>query len=425
MSQQGTPYRGPAARAPHDWAQALATVAGGLVALIATAALGVWAAGADELPGNAFPRVVAAVVVLAVGGTVDVSADAGILGDARTGLAVLPLSVTLAGALALSAGFLRRLRHRAVLSPRELAARAARIAVLWALALIALASFARQSFALTPDGALQDIGELLGASPRAGFRADVPLTVLFGLLWLAGLLLLTLAVSRRAPLPAALIRYQEPVRPVAHAMVVLLLVCVGAGVIAGLVVAATRGRPAETFAVILLGLPNLVWLALTLGMGATWDGAVRGPFGLPVPELLERVLRTPEGGVLNLGTLSERDGRVWWLLAGAALLLLGAAFLAAVRSPARTRLWQHAVRTAVALVVTVLTICLVVRVQAHYGLSLFGVGDLGGELSAEVSLSPRLWTALGLAALWGLVTGCLGALLARPVHRRGEVEERS
>ncbi len=45
----------------------------------------------------------------------------------------------------------------------------------------------------------------------------------------------------------------------------------------------TRGHPAETAAVLLLGLPNLVWLALTLGLGASWEGKVEGPSGCPCP----------------------------------------------------------------------------------------------------------------------------------------------
>ena len=85
------------------------------------------------------------------------------------------------------------------------------------------------------------------------------------------------------------------------------------------------------------------------------------------------------------------------------------------------RPWQHAVHMAVALTLTVLTICLVARISAHYGLSLLGIGDLGGGLAGEVTLRPHLWTALGLAVLWGLIAGFLGSLLALRVRRRGEV----
>jgi hypothetical protein len=81
------------------------------------------------------------------------------------------------------------------------------------------------------------------------------------------------------------------------------------------------------------------------------------------------------------------------------------------------------VHLAVALAVTVLLICLVCRISAHYGLSLLGIGDLGGGLSGELFLRPQLWQAVGLGALWGLVAGFLGGLLARPVRRRGEVGE--
>jgi hypothetical protein len=76
---------------------------------------------------------------------------------------------------------------------------------------------------------------------------------------------------------------------------------------------------------------------------------------------------------------------------------------------------------AVALVLTVLMICLVARLSAHYGLSVLGIGDLGGDLNGELSLRPRLWSALGLALAWGLVTGFLGGVLAKRVRRRGEV----
>ncbi|WP_406264372.1 streptophobe family protein [Streptomyces sp. NBC_00191] len=422
MSFQETGRRSRTTRASPGWGDALVAVLAGVIALFATAALGLWAAGAADLPGNAFWSVAAAVVVMAVGGSVELSGDAGFIADTQADLSVLPLSVTLAGALVIAAGFLRPLRNRAVAGTRELVGWAARLAVLWALALIGLAALARHTFDIPlGEGTVGDIGDLLDASPQVGFRADIPLTLVLGLVWLAGLLVLALLVSRKAPLPARLVRFQESVRPAAFAMVVLLLAYVVVGVVIGLVVAATRGHAAETFAVILLGLPNLVWLALTLGLGASWEGRVEGPFGLPMPQVLDSVLRTPEDSTLNVGSLADYDERAWWLVVVAAVLVLGAAFVMAVRSPARMRAWQHAVHMAVGLTLTVLTICLVVPVDARYGLSLLGIGDLAGGLSGVVTLKPQLWAALGLAVLWGLVTGFLGSLLASHVHRRGEV----
>ncbi|MFE6985162.1 streptophobe family protein [Streptomyces griseus] len=412
------------APAPHGWRHALLAVLTGVLAMVVTAALGLWAAGAAGLPGGAFPAVVAAVVVMAAGGSVGLSGDAGSLVGTQADLSVLPLSVTLVGALLVARGFLRPLHHRAVAGGRELAGWAGRVAALWIVALIVLSLIARHTFTLSADDLTgSEAGDLLGSDPKVGFRAEIPLTLVFGLLWLAGVLVLALLVSRRAPLPARLLRFQEAVRPAAFAMVALLLACVALGVVAGLVVMITRGHPAETAAVILLGLPNLVWLALTLGLGASWEGKVEGPFGLPMPQVLDSVLRTPDLSTLNLSTLAEQDGRVRWLVVVVAVLVLAAAFLMAARSPAGTRLWQHAVHMAVALTLTVLFICLTARISAHYGLSLLGLGDLGGGLGGEVSLRPKLWTALGFAVLWGLVTGFLGGLAASRVHRRGEVRD--
>ncbi|MEV8310801.1 streptophobe family protein [Streptomyces flavidovirens] len=426
MSQQEFSDHSRATSAAHVWRDALVAVLAGLAAMAVTAALGLWAAGAADLPGGAFPRVVAAVVVMAAGGSVDISGDAGVIAETRADLSVLPLSVTLAGALVIATLFLRPLRHRAVASTRELARRAAWLAGVWLLALLVLSLLARHTFSIPLEdptgGLLEDV--IADAAPEVGFRTDIPVTLLFGLLWLAGLLVLALLVSRRAPLPARLLRFQEPVRPAAFAMVVLLLSYVVLGLILALVVVVTHGHRGETFAVILLGLPNLAWLALTLGLGGSWEGKVDGPFGLPMPQVLDEVLRTPDISTLDLGTLTEHDGRAWWLLVAAVVLVPAAAFLMAVRSPARTRPWQHAVHMAVALTLTVLIICLVARLSAHYGLSLLGIGellDLGGGLGGEVSLRPRLWTTLGLAVLWGLVAGFLGSLAAARVHRRGEV----
>ncbi|MGW1797637.1 streptophobe family protein [Streptomyces sp. NPDC001984] len=412
------------APARHGWAQAVTAVLGALAAMAVIAALGLWAAGAADLPDNAFGRVVVATVVTAVGGTVELSGTVGALAETHAGLTVIPLSVTLTGALVLAAGFLRPLRHRAVASASELAGWAGRIAVLWLLALIGLALAARQTFAVDlGNGTLSELTGLLGAAPALGFTTDVPLTVLFGLLWLAGVLALALLVSRRAPLPGRLVRFQESVRPAAYAMVVLLLAYVVVGAVVALVTAATRGHAAQTLAVLLLGLPNLAWLALTLGLGATWHGRVDGPFGLPMPHILDEVLRTPDVATLNLRTLADHDGRTWWLVVVDAVLLLAAAFLMAARTPARVPAWRHALRFAVALALAVLMICLVGRISAHYGLSLLGIGDLGGGLSGELFLRPEVWSAVGLGVLWGLVAGFLGALLARPVRRKGVVPD--
>ncbi|MFD9353047.1 streptophobe family protein [Streptomyces sp. NPDC060031] len=416
-----------AAGSARAWRDALVAVVAGFVVMAVVAAAGLALAGAGDLPGGAFPHVVAAVVVMAVGGSVEVTGGAGFLAQADASLSVLPLSVSLAGALTAGWCFLRPLHNRAVAGPRELLSRAGPLVLLWLLALLGTSLLARQDFSVStgdsPAGEIAgELGELLDSAPKVGFKAAVPATLLFGLLWILGVLLIALLISRRAPLPAGLIRFHSAVRPAAFAVVALLLAYVAIGVVAGLVVAATRGHAARTLAVVLLGLPNLAWLALTLGIGGAWEGQVEGPFGLPVPQLLDHVLRGSDLSTVDVGSLARQDSRAWWLVVVAAVLLLGAGVLAAVRSPADVRPWQHALHLAVALALAALTVCLLATVQAEFGLSLLGIGDVGG-LGGKVELRPVLWRTVGLALLWGAVAGFLGALLARPLRHRGRVDQ--
>lgn len=418
--------RSPVPHALRAWGEALVTAVAGTAAMLVVAALGLWAAGAGDLPGGAFPQVVAAVVVMAVGGSVDLAGDAGFLAQTDAAIDVVPLSVTLAGSLVTAAVFLRPLRVRAVTDVRELLGRVARTAVLWLLLLLLLALVARHSFTIpVGNGIEQDLGEALGATPRIGFRADVLPTLGFGLLWVLAVLALAFLISRKAPLPSRLLPFQNSVRPPAFAMLLVLLGYVAIGLVAGLVSLLTQGHPAETLAVLLLGLPNLVWIALGVGMGGTWEGHVDQAIGLPMPHVLDQVLRSK--GVdrtLDMNSIAQYDGRAWLLVAVAAVALLSAAFVAAVRSPVRTPAWRHALEMAVATAVSLLVVGLVTRVSARYGLSLIGIGDLGGGLGGEVSLRPHLLTLVALAALWGLVTGFLGSLLARRVrHVPGDVRD--
>ncbi|MFD8972938.1 streptophobe family protein [Streptomyces sp. NPDC059593] len=415
--------------------QALAAVLAGYVAMGVVAGLGLWAAGAADLPGG-FTAVLAAVVVMATGGKVDLSGDAGALAGTQAELTAMPLTVTLVGALVTGYCFLRPLRHHAVTGTRELLLRAVSTVVLWLAALAGLSALARHDFPLTIGGdtsadasedPLADLfGELVDAvNPTVGFRTDVGPTLFYGLLWILGVLTVALLVSRRTPLPPRLVRYHEPVRPAAHAMLLLVLAYVAVGLVIGIVVAATKGHVAETLAVLLLGLPNVSWLALGVGIGGSWEGKAEGPFGLPMPQILDAVLRDGQGtdlSTVDLSSLAAEDARAWWLLPIAAVLLLGAAFAAAVRSPARTRLWQHSLHLGVAFAVTMLVVMPLTLVQARFGLSILGIGDLE-SLGGEVLLRPHIWKTVGLALLWGLVFGFLGGLLASRVHRKGEVEK--
>ncbi|MEU6970900.1 streptophobe family protein [Kitasatospora aureofaciens] len=443
MQQPTTGAAGPPG-AVRGWLDALAVVLAGLVAMAAVAALGLWLAGADDLPEGGFPPVLAATLALAVGGSVQLDGGAGSFAAVDAGVDAMPLTVSLVGAVVMAEVFLRQLRFRAVAGGGELLGRIIRTVVLWLIALVVITVTAKHTFVIQLGGSLaQTIGGALGLTPELGFHAEGVTTIGIGLAWLLLVLAATFAVSRRAPLPRGLLRYQLAVRPAAFALWMVLLAYVAIGAVAGIVTAITHGNARQTMAVLLLALPDLVWMAFGLGLGAVWHGRLVGALGLPVPEPLSAVLRAPGGkeATVDLGTLADHDARSWWLLPVAAVLLLAAAFLAARRTPRTVRLRQHAVRFAVATAVTVLLVGLWTRMDADYGLSVLGVGlgqgglgDLLGAVlggsnplaslgSGSLTLRPALWPSVPLAAGWGLLTGLIGALLASRVRRRGEVTE--
>ncbi|MGW6915114.1 streptophobe family protein [Kitasatospora sp. NPDC054939] len=425
------------------WLDALAVVAAGFAAMAAVAALGLWLADADRLPAGSFPSVLAAVLALAVGGSVQLDGGAGFFAEVDAGITAMPLTVSLVGALATVEVFLRQLRFRAVAHGTELLGRILRIAVLWLVALALITAAARRTFVVQLGNELVDtLGTALGLTPEIGFHADPATTLGLGLLWLLVVLALAFAVSRRAPLPPTLLPYQQAVRPAASALLAVLLAYVLIGLVAGLVAAGVRGNARETVAVLLLALPNLAWLGFGVGLGAEWQGHLSGAIGLPMPPVLSEVLRTEDGRevTVSLGTLAEQDARAWWLLPVAAVLMLGAGVLAARRSPYGLPLWRHAVRVGLAAAVAMLLVGVWSRVSADYGLSVLGVGtgedegelaDLLGLLpggntatglaNGSLSLQPRLLLAVPLAAGWGLLAGLVGGALAGRSGPRGEV----
>ncbi|MFD7400553.1 streptophobe family protein [Streptomyces virginiae] len=111
-----------------------------------------------------------------------------------------------------------------------------------------------------------------------------------------------------------------------------------------------------------------------------------------------------------MARLAEYDGRVWLLVAGAALLLLHAGVAAAVRTPGRGVLGCAArlsAGTGVALAVLVWLTGF--SAGASLAVPVPGVEavDAGVELRGDVAY------ALLLGALWGAVAGAAGALLTR------------
>lgn len=215
---------------------AIASVSWALIGMAGTAALGLHLLEADA-SGSLGPMT-AAVVALGAGGSVTPSGDVSAFGlkgaEAHTAVTITPLGVSLVGALLLSWFFLRSLRAAGVvIAPAELLARAGAVVTLFVATLGGLAWAGHD--VITIDGGslgldklpgggggggggvnipglgdigdigglLPDIGNLINAKAAVGFTVDTAPTLLGGLGWSAGILLIALLASRRTLCRAA------------------------------------------------------------------------------------------------------------------------------------------------------------------------------------------------------------------------------
>ncbi|MFG2646107.1 streptophobe family protein [Streptomyces sp. NPDC048436] len=441
---------------------AIAAVSWALVGMAGTAALGLHLLGADAV-GSLGPMT-AAVVALGAGGSVTPSGDVSAFGldgaEASTAIDIAPLGVGLAGAVLLAYFFLRSLRGGGVvITSGELAARAGAVVVLFLAMLGGLAWAGHDIITIDgsqlgidkgidkgldqlpaditdklPDG-LGDVGGLLPdrlgdlaqAKAAVGFTVDTAPTLLGGAMWVIGVLLIALLASRRTPLPRGWDALHRVARPAASALVTVALVAVLAGLAAALYAMVGDAHPKRIAGAALLGAPNGVWLGVPLGLFVPWDGKATGELAKLLPDPLDDLL-TGSGasgasgtsgasgnGAVSLGRLAELDGRVWLLGVAAALMILFAGVLTAVRSPysrGETGVFGFAGRCAVRLgVVTALGLTLMVHltaVSADASLSVLGFDAFG----AGIELRGQLGMALALGAVWGAGAGAVGALLA-------------
>ncbi|WP_030873632.1 streptophobe family protein, partial [Streptomyces sp. NRRL F-2747] len=393
-----------------------------LVTMAAVAALGLRLLGADAA-GGSLGAMTAAVVVLAIGGTVTPSGDVSVLGitgpGAQSPLGVMPLGVGLAGALVLARIFLRSIRTGA---PRgELAARAAAVAVLLVAAAGGLARAGRDVVTLDGPrlptappkvvvpgigdvgGLLPDrVGDLIGTRARVGFSVESGPTLLGAGVWVLAVLAVALLASRRGP--AAFAR----LRPAVSALVTALLVSVAAALAAAVWAAAGDGHPGRVLGAALLGAPNGAWTGVLLGLLVPFHGRATGTLGRLLPDPLDDLLGAPARDPVTVSRLADYDGRIWLLVAGAGLLLLCAGVLAAVRTPGRGTA-ACAVRLAAVTGVALAALTVLTGVSVDASLSVLGVD----AVDAGVELRGDAWYALLLGAAWGAVAGGAGALLAR------------
>lgn len=343
---------------------AVAAVSWALIGMAGTAALGLHLLEADSA-GSLGPMT-AAVVALAAGGSVTPSGDVSAFGltgaEANTAIEITPLGVSLVGALLLSWFFLRSLRAAGVaIAPAELLARVGTVVALYVAMLGGLAWAGHDVITLDggalglddlPGGGggggggleipgLGDIGgllpdrlgDLVDAKAAVGFTVDTAPTLLGGLGWSLGILLIALLASRRTPLPRGWEAVHRVVRPAVSAVVTVLLVAVAAGFAAAVYAAIGDDHPRRIAGAALLGAPNGVWLGIPIGLFVPWDGRATGALTSVLPDPLDDLLGGGTEQSVTLGRLAELDGRVWLLGVAAALMMLLAGVLTAVRTP--------------------------------------------------------------------------------------------
>ncbi|MFE9024304.1 streptophobe family protein [Streptomyces sp. NPDC007808] len=342
---------------------AIAAVSWALIGMAGTAALGLHLLEADA--ASSLGPMTAAVVALGAGGSVTPSGDVSAFGltgaEATTAIEITPLGVSLAGAVLLAWFFLRSLRRAGVvIAPAELLARAGAVVVLFVAMLGGLAWAGHD--VVTIDGGslgLDDlpggggdgggieipgvgdvggllpdrIGDLVDAEAAVGFTVDTAPTLLGGAAWSAGVLLIALLASRRTPLPRGWEVLHHAVRPAASALVTVVLVAVAAGLAAAAYAAVGDEHPERIAGAALLGAPNGVWLGIAVGLLVPFDGRATGVLTGLLPYPLDDLLNGGADQPVTLGRLAELDGRVWLLGVAAALMMLLAGVLTAVRTP--------------------------------------------------------------------------------------------
>ncbi|QKZ22536.1 streptophobe family protein [Streptomyces chartreusis] len=457
---------------------AIAAVSWALIGMAGTAALGLHLLEADSV--SSLGPMTAAVVALGAGGSVTPSGDVSAFGltgaEAATAIEIAPLGVSLVGAVLLSWFFLRSLRGAGVvITPAELLARAGTVVALFVATLGGLAWAGHD--VITIDGSslgLDDlpgggggggleipgvgdiggllpdqVGDLIDAKAAVGFTVDTAPTLLGGLAWSAGVLLIALLASRRTPLPRAWDAAHRVVRPAVSALVTVLLMAVVAGLAAAAYAAIGDDHPKRIAGAALLGAPNGVWLGIPIGLFVPFDGRASGVLVGLLPDPLDDLLNSDADQSVTLSRLADLDSRVWLLGVAAAVMMLLAGVLTAARTPVVSGrgagvgavtgsgagsvrgagdhgdvrdpgALRFAGRCALRLgVVTALALPLLAwlaEVSVDASLSVLGFDAFG----AGVELRGNLGMALVLGAVWGAGVGAVGALLARATGAAGQ-----
>jgi hypothetical protein len=427
------------------WEPAIGVVAAYL-AMAGTAAAALALLGAGRI--GQLHQMVPAVVALASGGSVDLSASLGgslpISATASGTVGVMPLGITVVGIAVLAAAFLLPLRRRPPLTGAALALRAIS-AIVGYLVLAGVAAsmghgtvtvdfggrsggkgrlsgldgiLARRHNGTAGQGGRRglNLGNLLGDNTKLSYHTDVATTVLAGSLVVAALLAVCWLAARRTPLPDTWTAV-ERVRPIATAAVLVALGLLALGVLAGGVAGVASGHFGQVAGVALLGLPNVITVGLAFGLGVPWSIDTGGSLAERLMPAIQH--RLPNNGVVALGSMPGHHGGVLVPVLLAMLVLLAFAVLAVVRSgPAReghvlARAGRWAVPVGVVTAAVLPIVSTLAAVSIRLSATAFGFSLPGMALG----FSGSTLKALGYGGLAGLVAGFLGSLLVDAARR--------
>jgi hypothetical protein len=372
-----------------DWRSAGLPVVVAVMAMLAASLAMFLFAGSGEAGVGANLALMFSTVAAAFGGEVTVSTDT-FMGLAFSA-SVMPLGISLLGVSLFYWRFLRSLRSVARdAGATPLVLHVTRTMTVLFAVLIVLSLLGSRVIGIEEGGS----GTV---SATARTSVDVLSTVVWGLFWTSVVVTVAVLSQRSDLVPDRLSRvWAAAVSPLVAASVALL----GAIAIMLLVVigyVAFNPSDAEALPILLVYLPNLAWMAMGLAFGVPLTGSATGVHG----DLASGGSST---GSVTLTTLTQDDGRFWFLPLAAACLLLIGSIVGALRAPSPELARRHGHRGGIAFAVLMLLVAVLSRVSADGTLAFLG------EVSGSLHLSYVLATLLGL--LWGVIAGIVGARVA-------------
>lgn len=392
-----------------DWPGAVLAVlacVGSMLVLAALALAVMGVAGTPSITGGQFIALVAMVVALAMGGSVNVEGISGFGVNGAASVAEVPLALTVIGFGALAMVFVRRLRDRRVPNLTEAALQALRVWIVLLGALLVVCLVGRFQVDAYPTGG--GFG-----TPGLHMTAGIGSTLFFGTCWLAFVLVAATIWRLPALLPPRLCVWRDRAGgPVAGAAVAIGLCCVAAllyGVLYLIVESAGSSgvsiTPGAVAGVLVLLGPNVLLAVFGFAVGVPLTATPTLLSGLPGLGSGSSGGFGGTGGTASLSLLDVTDQEpIFWLvpLVAAVAIVVGglvAALHGTSPAEARRSFW----RVGVALGAFLLVIA--VSTSASAG---GGVGAVQGDYA--VHLHFVIAPLFGL--LWGLVGGWVGALLA-------------